>query len=361
MIYKEDIEKSRQRVEAWWNHEIIDRMVIQATAPRTPQHDCPIDSPSGDRELKRFFTDPESVIPRLKNQIASTWYGGEAFPVMFPVSIGMVAILANYLGSPMRFVDTHTTWSDPIITDWSTRPEFRFHRDNQWWQTTERLLKAGVEQAAGCYVGIPDLNGPTQILSELRGMERYALDFIDNPGEILPCLTEINNAWFEVWQACTEITNQTGGHFFWMGIWSDKPAVDLQSDVSCLISNTLFRKYFIPSLEEQTRMAERTIYHLDGPGAVQHVNSLLDLPHLDGIQWVPGAGSKPAAAWIWLLKKIQDSGKLVYVSCGKQDIRELMEQLKPEGLMISTTCDTPDEARELLKKVEKWTARKKRV
>ena len=33
-VYKEDIEQSKRRVEAWWNHEIVDRVVVQVTAPR---------------------------------------------------------------------------------------------------------------------------------------------------------------------------------------------------------------------------------------------------------------------------------------------------------------------------------------
>jgi hypothetical protein len=31
-------------------------------------------------------------------------------------------------------------------------------------------------------------------------------------------------------------------------------------------------------------MVERTIYHLDGPDAIRHLDALLELPALDGIQ-----------------------------------------------------------------------------
>ncbi|MBA7657747.1 hypothetical protein ES703_65689 [subsurface metagenome] len=41
-IHKEDVEESRARVEAWWNHEVIDRAVVQVTAP--------LGSDSDDRE-----------------------------------------------------------------------------------------------------------------------------------------------------------------------------------------------------------------------------------------------------------------------------------------------------------------------
>ena len=28
-IYKQDIDEAKRRVDAWWNHEIIDRAVLQ--------------------------------------------------------------------------------------------------------------------------------------------------------------------------------------------------------------------------------------------------------------------------------------------------------------------------------------------
>jgi hypothetical protein len=119
-----------------------------------------------------------------------------------------------------------------------------------------------------------------------------------------------------------------------MGIWSELPATDLQSDFSCLISKNMFDEYFLPFIAEQTEMVPRTIYHLDGPGAVRHLDSLLALPHLDGIQWIPGAGAKPAVEWIPLLQRIQQAGKLVYVYCDKTHVQKLVEELDPEGLML---------------------------
>ncbi len=127
-----------------------------------------------------------------------------------------------------------------------------------------------------------------------------------------------------------------------MGIWSERPSIDLQSDFSCMISKTMFNTYFLPFLEEQTRMADRTIYHLDGPGAVKHVDALLALDHLDGIQWIPGAGARPAVEWMPLLQKIQHAGKLVVAYCDPDHVHRFLQELKPEGLMLITSCENED-------------------
>jgi hypothetical protein len=361
--YKEDVETSKRRVEAWWAHEIVDRVVIQVTAPRDDVHAAALPSsgaPEQDQEsLRRYFTDPEVVIPRLKARLADTYFGGEAFPVMYPVSINMVAILSNYLGCPMRFVNENTTWSDHILEDWEQRPTYRYDPTNEWWLISEWLLKAGVEACCqrasdGYYVGVPDLNGPTEMLSRLRSPQHLALDLYDCPQYIKPALAEINQVWYEYWRACTAITGRLGGNFHWMGIWSDLPSTDLQSDFSCMMSPAMFDEYFLPFIDEQTHMVERTIYHLDGPGAVKHLDSLLGLPRLDGIQWVPGAGAKPTVEWIPLLKKIQDAGKLVYAYCEEAHVRRLLHELRPEGLMLVTSCDSVGEAEQLLENVSMW-------
>jgi 5-methyltetrahydrofolate--homocysteine methyltransferase len=358
--YKEDIEISKERVEAWWHHEIIDRAVIQVTAPpyRVPESsDRDEFEISGDETnaIRRSFYDPEAVIPQLKKRISKTFFGGEAFPVMFPVSTRMVAILGNYLGCPIRFNDIETTWSEHIFENWDKRPTFHCDLNNPLWQISKMLLTTAVEQSDGFFVGIPDLNGPTEILSRLRSPQRLALDFYDHPEHIKPALAEINLAWYGYWQECTRITERLGGYFYWMGIWSNLPSIDLQSDFSTMISKEMFDEYFLPFIEEQTWMVPRTIYHLDGPGAITHLDSLLGLPNLNGIQWIPGAGARPTVEWIPLLKKIQEAGKLVYVYCAKDNVKQLLDGLNPEGLMLVTSCNTEGEVQRLIENVYEWT------
>lgn len=356
-IYKEDIKECQRRVEAWWNHEVIDRVVVQVRAPLNKDAFKEQDfSQMSPEVVEAWYLDEGQVFPRLNQLLANTYFGGEAFPVMQPVAGRMVAITAAYLGSPLEFHNSGMVWAHPVIEDWQNRPTFRFDPENKWWQKSQPLLKRAVEEADGYYIAVPDLNGPTEVLARLRDTQRLALDFYEHPQHIKPALAEINRAWYDYWQACTAITHQAGGYFFWMGIWSDLPATDLQSDFSIMISKPMFDEYFLPFIAEQTEMVPRTIYHLDGPGAVRHLDSLLALPHLDGIQWIPGAGSKPAVEWIPLLQRIQQAGKLVYVYCDKTHVQKLIEELEPEGLMLVVEgCSSKDEAEQLLENVKKWS------
>ena len=351
-VLKEDSTEAVRRVEAWWNHEIIDRAAVRVIAPRGVY---PEKEYVGD--LERYFTDPDLVIPRLEETLARWYFGGEAFPMGLPIST--VAILGSFLGCRVRFTGTGTIWSDPIIDDPRDLPNLDFNPENKWWKAAKHLMECFAQRADGYHVAHPDLNGPTEALARLRGTQRLALDFVDNPDYIKPAIDRITQAWFRYWEESVKIVQKTGGYFHWMGIWSDLPSVDLQSDFSCMISPEMFNEHFLPSIEAQTRMVERTMYHLDGPGAIKHLDALLALPHLDGIQWVRGSGAKPIEHWIPLLRRIQNAGKLVFTDCGRTSVERLLEELRPEGLLLHVSCDSVDEARDLLRRVEGWTRPRK--
>ena len=364
---KEDWEEAQQRIDAFWRGEIIDRAVLQVTAPRTGVDRRQIESLLHPVEvppdrLLAWFTDPEQVVPRLEALVESVFWGGEAMPHVLPVSVNLVAIPAAFLGCPYKLT-RDSAWASPIIDDWSTRPRFAFDPNNEWWLRAKRLLAAVAERAPGrYYVGVPDLNAPTEIVALLRDSERMAIDLLETPDVVKQCIDEVNVAWLRYWQACVGVIHQwVGDYFFWMGIWSDQPAIDLQSDFSCMISPKMFNAYFLPSIEQQTRWVERTIYHLDGPNAIRHLDALLALPRLTGIQWVPGDGAPPMSQWVRLLRRIQAGGKRLVLGCEAWEVETLLAELEPEGLLLSTSCASEEEARDLLRHVPRWTARKRWV
>jgi hypothetical protein len=351
---KPDFDEAAERLEAWWRGEIADRVPIKVTAPIGD-----VSLPLPDRqELERWWTDPELVVPRLQTQVEATYWGGEAVPVVFPVSISMVAVLAAYLGCPYRFTGTTTAWSEPVIEDWGDLPPLVFDRENEWWQKSAALIEAATRRAPGRFlIGLPDLNGPGEVLARLRGTEELLLDLADDPTPLKPALSRINEVWRQCHAACSDVIGaHVPGSIFWMGIWSGQPSSDLQCDFSCMISPAMFREFFLPAIAQQTEWVPRTIYHLDGPDALRHLDDLLSLPRLTGIQWVPGAGAPPMSDWLDVLKRILAAGKLLYVSCEPEEVEVLLRELPHRGLLLDTACGTPEEARGLVKLAARLSA-----
>ncbi|MCX7011807.1 MAG: trimethylamine corrinoid protein 2, partial [Candidatus Sumerlaeota bacterium] len=92
-------------------------------------------------------------------------------------------------------------------------------------------------------------------------------------------------------------------------------------------------------------------YHMDGPGQIAHLDSLLSIPELKGIQWVPGAGAPDITRWPDLYRKIRDSGKLIQIGYSLEKLDAIAEQLgSPKGILFIGTASSMEEAEEGLRR-----------
>ena len=201
--------------------------------------------------MDAWYTDVDLVIERNERYVDATFWGGEAFPVIFPVAINLVAITSAYLGCPYHADhSSHSGWAEPIIDDWSLRDPIKFNPHNEWWQLSKTLLDAAAQRAEGrYYVGMPDLNAPGELVALMRDTQRFLFDFMDDPSPIKPAIDEATGAWWRYWQAANGVVHQwIDGYLYWMGIWSDSPSADLQCDFNVMISPQMFDDYFLPGL-----------------------------------------------------------------------------------------------------------------
>lgn len=355
--FKDDITEAQERVNLWWDNKRADRPLIQIYAPREkPVFEIPSMEPSS---IHDFWTNPSAVLPRMLNIMGSTFYGGEAFPVIQPMSGNIVSITCKYLGSPNRYIDENTTWSEPIIEDWNLCPSLEFDETNEWWNITLNLMEACAEAIRKydleCYMALPDLNGPTEILSGLRNPEKLCMDLILEPDRVLSAARKVQDAWFKSWKGTSDIAHQFGGYFTWMGVWSDVPSIDLQSDFSTLISPDMFEEFINPFIKEQSEFFSRSIFHLDGPDMIRHLDILLQNDSINAIQWIQGAGAGRVSEWIDLMKRIQAGGKSLFLYCEEDEVEFLCDNLESQGLMmVVKECTSEKKARGLLEIVSKY-------
>jgi hypothetical protein len=192
---KDDWQEGEDRMNAWWAGEVIDRPVIQVRSPRAgidKREWQAIGSPGAlpPDQAEDWYTDVEQVVERGERFVDATFWGGEAFPVVFPVAVHLVAITSAYLGCPYHIDhNSHSGWAEPIINDWSQRVPIKFTPDNEWWQLSKTLLDAAARRAEGrYYVGMPDLNAPGELVALLRDTQRFLYDFMDDPAPIKPAI-----------------------------------------------------------------------------------------------------------------------------------------------------------------------------
>ena len=127
----------------------------------------------------------------------------------------------------------------------------------------------------------------------------------------------------------------------------------LQSDFSAMISPQMFERFVLPDLEAGCEMLDYAFYHLDGKGQIPHLDLLLEIPRLRGIQWIPGAGQPEAEGWLTLLKRIKDAGKLCQLYVDPKGAETIVASLGGKGFCLHIQGDfNQEEAESLMKRLD---------
>jgi hypothetical protein len=354
MEYKPDWDSAAERFNAWWAGEVIDRVALQVTAPKANHPPRPVPAP---QHLEERWTNVEYVVEAAEAGMEATFYGGEAMPIFWP-NLGP-DVFSAYLGCALIFAPG-TSWAMPNILDWDHPPPLALDPDNRWWGLTLRMIERAMESAPGRYfVGLTDLHGGMDALSAMRGREQLCLDLIERPDTVRSVMEQrITPLWFEVYEGMWQsIRKKQTGSTTWFSVWSPGRWYPTSCDFAALISPEMFDAFVLPDILAEVAWLDHSLYHLDGPDAIVHLDSLLNIPKLGGIQWVPGARYASMLEWVPLLKRIQQAGKLLHLSVGPQEVEPLLKELSPKGLMLNTACATEAEARALLKNAAAWTRR----
>ena len=354
MLYKPDWAETAARFEAWWAGEALDRCAMAVTAPLAqPPAEAP-EPPSEEVDLETYWTDPAHIVARFEAAASRTFYGGEAFPMLF-VNMGPGS-LAGYLGSAVHLAED-TVWFDTVIKQWDAF-EPVLDPANEWWQSTLRITAHAAERAAGRYfVSLADLGDAGDVIAHLRGTDLLCVDMIIDPQPVVELRERIEELWCEAYEELLGVIHAAGleGSSGWIGLWSPGRSYPVANDFAGLISARMFRETFLAELEHLTEWLDHSIYHLDGPGALHHLDAILGLPRLNAVQWVPGAGAPPATHWLPVLQRIQRAGKGVHIGADARDVEFLLAHLSARGLFIHTACATEAEARKLLEKAKGWS------
>jgi 5-methyltetrahydrofolate--homocysteine methyltransferase len=107
-----------------------------------------------------------------------------------------------------------------------------------------------------------------------------------------------------------------------------------QPDFSYMISPKMFERFVMPDLDAVFSAMDHAFYHLDGKGQIPHLDMLLSIENLCGIQWIPGGGQPPPEKWMDLLKRIRDAGKFCQVYVSAKGARSIVRELGGKGFVL---------------------------
>ena len=230
---------------------------------------------------------------------------------------------SGFLGADLKFGGS-TAWSVPFVEDWrKVRIEFR--RDGVWWQKTLEFFHALRNRFDGrLLINPPTLVANLDCLAAIRGIERLLLDLTEHPETIKRILEDVCRVHDEVLDAyATELDFAKYGSINIGGMYSAGRQSRPQCDMSCMISPSMFREFVIPCLKRESRTVDAMDYHLDGPGAVKHIEALSGIERLHTISFVPGAGHEHCD-WSEVFRQIDVCGKGQTRTAGKNEVKQPM-------------------------------------
>jgi 5-methyltetrahydrofolate--homocysteine methyltransferase len=253
--------------------------------------------------------DPAPAIDQLLGWVATHEFLAETIPSYY---LEFAADhFAALLGADLEFRGAgQGGWAVPCIEDLSSC-EIHFDTDGKWWRETVGLaeeLKAGT--GGRMLITAPSLVANLDALAALYGTEKLLMAMVDRPDEVHRALEQIDTAHGRILDALAGLFDYANrGSLTRHGMYSAGRTGVLQCDLSCMLGPDMFREFVVPHLEQEAQAFDHVTYHLDGPGALQHLETLTAMPGIDIIQWVPGAGEAQARDWSDLYDRIDRLGK----------------------------------------------------
>ena len=350
---KPDFESALRRIEAWFNHEALDRPPV-----RFAEHNADF---AGSKtlatrtwpNLKARWFDVEFQVDFFLESIRGRRFYGETFPVFWP-NLGP-NVYAAFHGLELDFGEV-TSWIRHTVRDWDDLGRLRFSQENEYFQSIENLTRVALEKCLSLFmVGYTDLHGSLDCAADWRDPQQLCLDIVDNPEKVHAMVRLANENFLPVFDHYHEVLKAHGQlSVTWMGIPSRGKMHIPSSDFTALTSTETFCEFYFPTLLNETRHMTHNIFHVDGAGVLRHLDHILSVPEIQAIQWVQGVGDDlPILQWLDLIRRIQAAGKGVVVDLQLHELEDFIAVMKPRGLYLCIAADEklqPD----ILKRLEKW-------
>ena len=353
--WKPNLEETKKHYIDWWNHKgIVLNMWEHFQEGVKPHADIPAPQPY--RDLNQRWFDPQWRAEYLDWYVAHSSLMADMLPVantqLGPGSLA--AILGGVFegGEDTIWIHPDPNYSDDIVFD-PNHPNWLLHKD---------LLRACKQKAQGhYYVGMPDLMEGLDVLAAIKGTDKVLLDTVMQPEVLEHQMQQINDIYFRVFDELYDIIREGDEMAFcYFSSWAPGKMSKLQSDISTMISVDDYRRFVQPFIREQCQKIDYTLYHLDGVGAMHHLDALLEIKELNAIQWTPGVGEPQGGSpkWYDLYKKILAGGKSIMACWVTLDeLRPLLDNIGGEGVHIEMDFHNEREVEQALRIVEEYQSR----
>jgi hypothetical protein len=350
---KPDYEESKKRFDAFWERAIIDRppTSIEISLEKTKKN-----PEKKYKSYKKQWLDidyrVESEVSRLENKK----FLGDSIPVAFP-DMGP-GIFSAWCGCHYVF-GRETAWTKPCIKDWEKDShKCVLNMEHPLLKKQVEFMEKLIEGGRGKFItGLPDFHPGGDHIAALRDSQNLCFDVLEKGDRVKEKIDQSFEDYKRIYNYFYEMLRKENLPIStWINLVHDGKFYVSSNDFSCMVSKEIFDDIFLPGIIEECKFYDRVIYHLDGPGALHHLDSILSIKELDAVQWIPGAGNEGFHKWIDIYKKIQKKQKGIDLRIELSELPMVFEHLKPEGIWFAEIKGVEDECttNEVLSRIKVW-------
>ncbi|MEI7904711.1 MAG: hypothetical protein WCI43_04775 [Candidatus Firestonebacteria bacterium] len=344
--FKPDFPESKARWDTFWKNR-NKRPLVSIVIPK--EGVTPVEKPLYMAGHDGNFA---PVIEQVYKWAGTHEFIGDALP-FYQVEFGPDHF-STFLGADMEYAkeSNSTSWAIPFVSDWD-KVDLQFRKDSAWWEKTVKFIKALRKNLDGkVLIAAPTLVAGMDCLAAIRGVQNLLMDTVEYPEKVKRAL---DAQWLVYEEVADELFKELGqqsiGSVNRHGMYSSGKLAIPQCDFSCMISPEMYNEFVSPFVEKETQYLDSSEYHLDGPGALVHLERICSFKKLGVIQWVPGAGEAGGKDWTELYKKIDQFGKGMIIHETPEYFKKLLPQLNTRQLFLKTDAKDRIEAESIYREL----------
>lgn len=330
--------KIKHDARKWWAGKLGRPLIQVRLKGKNPERDEPAIPFYEFTSFYDLSIPAEKIVDRWNYELCGTKFFGDAFPHVWP-NFGP-GVIAAFMGARLENGE-NTAWFFPSESLEIDSLSFKFSEQNPWFNRIQNIIIKSFEKWNGLVqIGMTDLGGNLDILSTFRPSENLLLDLYDHPEQIKRLTWEAHKSWWAYFNEFNVLHQPLNpGYTCWAPIFSEAPYYMLQCDFSYMIGPKMFAEFVLPELIASANQLGNAFYHLDGPGQLPHLDLLLEVASIKGIQWVPGDGAPDVSHWQDVYRRIYQAGKLTQIFHGQyQGDFDLLNILKDQVGNVENIC-----------------------
>lgn len=299
----------KKNARDWWDGKLHRPLIHITLTGRSPGRAEPkISGASWGKLPYNLSITADEFVDLWDYQLSCQEFLGDSFPCVWPnFGAGVLAAFMGAIPEPAP----ETVWFHPDNNRELKDIRFSVNPDSIWLRRIKDICRVAMARWEGLVqVGMTDLGGNLDVLSTFRPAEKLLMDLIDCPDEVKRLTWEEHAIWWKTFDDINAVLQPVNpGFTAWTPIFSGTPYYMLQCDFCYMIGPKMFDEFVKPELEASCKRLKHAFYHLDGVGQLPHLDSLLEIKELKGVQWVPGVGKLQGEDWPEVYRKIIKAGK----------------------------------------------------